>query len=188
MIITTTQTIYIYKSNGACFDESSFVVTINPLPSVNAGADLSKCEGENIVLFGTGAGSYVWDNSVIDSIPFVAVAGFTTYSVTGTDANGCVNTDQIDVTVNALPAVDAGFDQTLCENTPLTLSGGGAQTYTWDNGVTDGSPFFPTVGTTNFTVTGTDANGCVNTDQVGITVNALPSVDAGFNWNRFKRL
>lgn len=180
-VITTTQTIYIYKSNGACFDESSFLVTINPLPSVNAGVDQSKCEGDNIVLGGTGAVTYSWDNGVTDGVSFLAVAGFTTYNVIGTDANGCQNSDLIDVTVNGLPSVDAGFDQTLCENTPLTLSGGGAQTYTWDNGVTDGSPFFPTVGTTNFTVTGTDANGCVNTDQIGITVNALPSVDAGLN-------
>jgi hypothetical protein len=29
--------------------------------------------------------------------------GTTTYTVTGTDANGCVNTDQVDVTVNPLP-------------------------------------------------------------------------------------
>ena len=38
--------------------------------------------------------------------------GTVTYTVTGTDANSCVNTDQVDVTVNALPSVSAGSDQT----------------------------------------------------------------------------
>ena len=38
-----------------------------------------------------------------------------TYTVTGTDGNGCENTDQVDVTVNPLPTVGAGADQTVCE-------------------------------------------------------------------------
>ena len=30
--------------------------------------------------------------------------------MTGTDANGCSNTDAVDVIINALPTVDAGAD------------------------------------------------------------------------------
>ncbi|MES2589829.1 MAG: T9SS type A sorting domain-containing protein [Bacteroidota bacterium] len=181
--ITTTQTIYVYKSNGPCFDESSFLVTINPIPAVNAGIDQTKCEGDNIVLTGSGSGGsiFTWDFGVTDGLAFTHSSGFLTFTVTGTDTNGCVNTDQVNVDVFALPSVDAGFDQTLCESDPLTLNGGGAQSYTWDNSVLDGIPFFPSVGTTNFTVIGTDINGCINTDQIGITVNALPIVDAGIN-------
>ena len=36
----------------------------------------------------------------------------------------------------------------------------------------------PTLGTTTYTVTGTDVNGCENTDQVDVIVNALPAVSA----------
>ncbi len=65
--------------------------------------------------------------------------------------------------------VDAGSPQTVCQGMSVTLSGSGAVSYSWDNGVTDGVPFVPTV-TTTYTVTGTDANGCEATDQVTITV------------------
>ena len=64
-----------------------------------------------------------------------------TYTVTGTDGNGCENSDQVDVTVNPLPTVGAGADQTVCEGDPVTVSGTGASSYTWDNGVSDGVAF-----------------------------------------------
>jgi hypothetical protein len=35
----------------------------------------------------------------------------------------------------------------------VTLTGGGALTYMWDGGVTDGVAFTPVLGTTTFTVT-----------------------------------
>ena len=78
----------------------------------------------------------------------------------------------------ALPTVDAGADVAVCDGDPVTLSASGAATYTWDNGVTDGTSFTPTSSTT-YTVTGTDANGCIATDAVDVTVNALPTVNAG---------
>ena len=53
------------------------------------------------------------------------------------------------------------------------LSGTGASSYSWDNGVTNGTAFTPTT-TATYTVTGTDGNGCVTTDDVVVTVNALP--------------
>jgi hypothetical protein len=57
------------------------------------------------------------------------------------------------------------------------LSGSGADTYTWDNGVDDGVAFTPaSAGTVTYEVTGEDANGCENTAIVDVTVNALPTV------------
>ena len=52
------------------------------------------------------------------------------------------------------------------------LSGSGAVTYSWDNNVSDGVSFSPTT-TGTYTVTGTDANGCSNTDAVDVTVNPI---------------
>ena len=75
--------------------------------------------------------------------------------------------DAVDVTVNALPAVDAGADVTICDgsSTDNTIPGSGAATYSWDNNVSDGVSFSPTA-TGTYTVTGTDANGCSNADAV----------------------
>ena len=93
-----------------------------------------------------------------------------------------MNTDQVDVTVNPLPIVSAGVDQTVCIGASVTLSGSGATSYTWNNGITDGTAFTPALGTTTYTVTGTDGNGCVNTDQVDVTVNPLPSTGPINHW------
>lgn len=155
-------------------------VTINALPTVNAGTDFDVCDAtNNVTLSGSGANSYAWDNGVTDGVAFTGTIGTTTYTVTGTDLNGCENTDAINVTVNALPTVDAGTDQTECENTMVTLSGAGANSYAWDNGVTDGVAFTSPNGTTTYTVTGTDLNGCENTDMVDVTINDAPIVDGG---------
>ena len=76
-----------------------------------------------------------------------------------------------------LPNVNAGSDQTFCVGTSVTLNGSGATSYSWDNGVTDGVPFIPITGTTIYTVTGADGNGCSATDQVQINsleLNVFP--------------
>ncbi len=175
---TTTYTVTGTDGNG-CVNTDQVDVTVNALPNVNAGVDQTVCEGTQVTLWGAGAVSYVWDNGVIDGVAFTPIVGTTTYTVTGTDGNGCMNTDQVDVIVNPLPNVNAGPDQVICEGAQVTLSGAGAVNYVWDNGVVDGVAFTPAVGTITYTVTGTDANGCVNTDQVDVTVNPLPNVDAG---------
>lgn len=173
----TTYNITYTTPAGACQSVSSPVsVTVNALPSVSAGADQEVCEGDQVTLSGSGASTYVWDNSVSNNVPFTPGVGTVTYTVTGTDANGCQNTDQTDVTVNAAPTINAGTDQIVCSGDQVTLSGSGGVSYTWDNGVTDGVAFTPSAGTTTYTVTGTDANGCTNTDMVNVTSNAGANV------------
>ena len=173
---TTTYTVT-GTDGGGCINTDQVIVTVNPLPSVNAGPDVSVCIGASATLSGSGAITYTWNNGVSNGVAFTPAAT-TTYTVTGTNANGCTNTDQVLVTVNPLPNVNAGTDQTICVGASVTLSGAGAVNYTWNNGVTNGVAFAP-ASTTTYTVTGTNANGCVNTDQVLVTVNPLPTVNAG---------
>ena len=169
--------LYVVSADG-CADSITYDIIVNPLPIVDAGPYQTVCDGEQVTLVGSGAVTYAWDNGITDGVAFMPTVGTTTYTVTGTDANGCVNTDQVDVTVNPFPIVNAGTDQIVCDGEQVTLSGSGAVTYAWDNGITNGVAFTPTVGTTTYTVTGTDANGCINTDQVDVTVNPLPIVNA----------
>ncbi len=157
-------------TQGDCAVTNTGLVTANPLPLVVV-QDQTVCAGTTITLSGNGASTYAWDNGITNGISFVASAT-ATYAVTGTDANGCFASDQVLVTVNALPIVNAGADQTICEGSVVTLSGSGATSYVWNNGVTNGISFTPVTSGT-YSVTGTDANGCINTDFV--TINILPT-------------
>lgn len=164
--------------NG-CQNTDDLTITVNPLPLVDAGADQIVCEGTAVVLSGSGAMTYVWNNGIADGVAFTPNVGATSYTLTGTDANGCVASDQVVVMVNPLPLVSAGNDVSVCIGNTVTLNGSGAVSYVWTGGILDGQPFTPALGTSVFTVSGTDANGCVNTDDVLVVVNPLPVIDAG---------
>jgi gliding motility-associated-like protein len=160
-------------ANG-CTNTSSVSVSLLPLPTVSASASPSLlCPGDAVVLFGGGALSYSWSGGVSNGVAFIPSAS-ATYTVTGTDANGCSNTASIFITVLPPPAVTAiASPASVCQNSPTTLSGAGALSYTWSGGVTNGVPFTPT-STSTYTVTGTDANGCTQTSTV--TVNVVTDV------------
>lgn len=158
----------------AAFDTLEVVVS---LPPVTAHAPLIVCAQDTVVLYGTGAESYTWDNGAVDSVAFEAMTT-TTYIVTGVDSVGCMENDTITVTVNQLPNVSAGADFGVCEGNDITLAGQGAVTYSWNNGVTDNTPFEP-ANTATYILTGTDANGCIKNDTITVTVNQTPIVSAG---------
>ena len=149
-----------------------------PTVTITAATPTTFCQGGSVDLNATtGTGyAYQWSlngtniSGATNSTYNVNASG--TYTLTVT-ANGCSASDQEVVTVNSLPTVDAGNFSPICSGTKITLSGSGASTYVWDNGVTDGNVFAPN-GTTTYTVTGTDLNGCVGTDQVTVTVLPLP--------------
>ncbi|MDT8412560.1 MAG: T9SS type A sorting domain-containing protein [Vicingaceae bacterium] len=167
---TATTTYNVTGTTGSCSDVDQITITVNPTPTVTANATAtSVCAGTQVTLTGGGATSYTWDNGVTNGVAFTPTAT-TTYTVTGTNANNCQNTAQVTVTVNPLPTVTANATATtICAGGQVTLTGGGATSYTWDNGVTDGVAFSPTT-TTTYTVTGIDGNNCQNTAQVTVTV------------------
>ncbi len=91
------------------------------------------------------------------------------YSDTLINAAGCDSIVTVNVTIWNNPIVSAGPDVFNCLGQQTTLSGSGAVSYTWSGGVTDGVPFNAPTGTSSYVVTGTDGNGCMNTDTVEVT-------------------
>ncbi len=98
-----------------------------------------------------------------------------TYNDTLTSATGCDSIVVVYLTITGLPTLFAGDDTTLCQGDFITLySSGGSLTYSWSGGISDGVPFIPPVTTVNYILTGTDSDGCVNTDTVTLFVNPKP--------------
>ena len=105
-------------------------------------------------------------------------SGSISYYVTATSTGGstCSSTaTQVDVTFNPAPTVVANATATsVCEGESVTLTGSGADTYQWDNGITDGVAFNATV-TETYIVIGEDQFGCTGVDSVEVTVTPAPA-------------
>ena len=181
----TANTTYTVTGTGlnGCTKNATVAIVVNSLPTITAVAsETTVCAGTPVTLNGNGGNSYSWDNGVIDGMAFVpAVTG--TYTVTGTNSSGCINTANVGVTVNPNPTISVtASDEEVCAGSQVTLSGNGAITYTWNNGVMDGIAFVPGV-SSNYTVTGIDINGCENSTSVYVTVHEIPNVVANVTDN-----
>jgi gliding motility-associated-like protein len=104
----------------------------------------------------------------------------TTYTVTGTDLNGCPRTASQDVVSLAQPVVTTPSPLDHCEGTTTLLTGSGAASYEWVSttftSLSPNNPFgvTPTTNTT-YHVIGTDANGCKDSATVNVMVRAKPT-------------
>jgi hypothetical protein len=160
---------------------------VNALPTVNAGANTSICPGIPTTLGATGAANYAWTPSTgltgaNTSTPSANPASTQTYTVTGTDANGCQNTDQVTVTVFPQPNVIAGATSPIIECQTAQLTAGGLVSYNWVNtagpDATSASPNTALTDVTplanaTYTVTGLDANGCAGSATISVAVNPI---------------
>jgi hypothetical protein len=187
----TSQTKYIVTGTDAngCTARDSVTISTNGLPNVNAGVDQTMCANDSVHIFATGALTYLWqsDPSLSDinsSNPWASPSTTTSYILEGTDVNGCSNTDTVTIFVNSLPNVDAGSNTGICPNGSVQLNATGAVSYLWNStsSLTPNNVANPTATPTTpewYYVTGTDANGCKNTDSVFVDVYSNPTVDAG---------
>ncbi len=172
---TTVYTVIGTAANG-CTNTATRSITVTPLPTLTVNTSNSViCNGNATSLTASGASTYTWSNGVANGASFSPTVT-ADYTVTATSAAGCTNTAVRTITVHALPTVSSTVtNSVICNGQSTTLSGTGANTYTWTGGVTNGSPFSPS-STNTYTVTGTDGNGCVNTSVRSVTVNPLPTV------------
>jgi gliding motility-associated-like protein len=183
---TTVYTVTGTDANN-CVSTTTSTVTVNPLPVVTIGSNSPVCENQTLNLTSTGGPGYSWSgpNSFASAIqnptiPVVTTPASGTYTVTITDANTCVKSATVSVVINALPVVTAN-SSTICLNAFTNLTAVGANTYAWSpatglSATTGAVVISSPPSTTIYTITGTDANNCVNTGTSTVTVNTLPVV------------
>lgn len=181
-ITNTAYTVTVTDVNG-CTDSETASVTVNSLPTAAIGGTTAICSGGSTTLTasGAGGGSYAWANSLGSNAGIMVSPTITTsYTVTVTDANGCTDSETVNVTVNSLPTAAIGGNTTICTGGSTTLTASGAGTYAWSNslGSNAGIMVSPTT-STSYTVTVTDANGCTDSETAIVTVNSLPTAAIG---------
>jgi hypothetical protein len=176
---TSTYTVTGTDVNG-CMNTATVSVNVNALPSVTASAASGTiCVGSSETLTASGATTYSWSSGGNSAVEIVSPVTTSSYTVTGTDVNGCINTATVSVTVNALPTVAASSSGDICMGSSATLTASGATTYSWSSGGNASVEIVSPIANSSYTVTGTDANGCMNTATVSVIVNALPIVNLG---------
>lgn len=181
---TTTYTVTVTDAN-MCSQTASAVITVNPLPMVNAGTYPAQCVSATTLALsgspsgGTFSGPGVTGNNFNAS---VAGTGSKTITYTYTNGNGCTNAATTNIVVNALPVVNAGTYPAQCVSATTLMLAGSPMGGTFSGPGVTVSNFNASVagtGSKTITYTYTDGNGCTNSATISITVNALPVVSAG---------
>ncbi len=177
-----TYTVTVTDANG-CTATASFTVNdITDLAVTGNVFDVSCAGGSDgaidiTVTGGTAPYSYSWTNGSTSQDLVNIPAG--PYSVTVTDANGCVTTASFIVNEPPAITVSANITQPTCGNSDgiidITVSGGTpGYSYSWSNGATTQDLINVPAGT--YIVTITDANGCTKQDTFLLTDQGAPTI------------
>ncbi|MFL5745953.1 MAG: beta strand repeat-containing protein, partial [Niastella sp.] len=199
-------TVTVTNGNGCARTSAATSITVNPLPTitVSPAAPAAFCSGGSVTLTASGANTYTWSpatdlsittGNIVNAYPSVT----TTYTVTGTGANGCIGTANVTVTVTQGPSGDVSSSPAVCPGAnsgTLTLSNYTGNILRWESS-TDGGATWTTISNTstsqsylNLTTTtiyrvALELNGCNDYSSIGIvpvnppftpTVTATPSI------------
>jgi gliding motility-associated-like protein len=161
------------------------MVTVNQSPTANAGANQQVCAGGCTNLTGTGGVTYTWQPGNLSGATVnVCPPGNTTYTLYIVDANGCSDSDMVQVNIS-IPSVTASPSVSICNgnSTVIVASGPAGQTYSWQpagtlTGATTANPTANPSSTTTYTVTATNQFGCTAIDSVVVQVTSAPPIVA----------
>ncbi len=157
---------------------TAVTLTINSVPgaTASAGGATTFCQGGSVVLTASSGTSYMWSNGATTQSITVTTSG--NYTVTVTTATCTSTTTPIAVTVNPKPtaSVTAGGPTAVCQPNTVLLTASAGSSWLWSNGATTQSITVSTSG--NYSVTVTNANGCVSdaSGAVPVTVSPQPAV------------
>ncbi len=185
-----TYTVTVTGTNGCTATAASTITqnTTAPTAGINTpSTTILTCTSASIALTATGGGSYSWSNgtAVVGSAAALSVTALGTYTVTVTGSNGCTATAAQIITQNIVTPTAAITNNTNatvldCNTTQISLTGVGGTSASWSNGTSVVSSVanlsVTTAGT--YTYTGTNANGCFDTES--ITITFTPNTNPAF--------
>ncbi len=193
LAVTSTGTYYVSvtDANGCTYSDTT-QIGLTQSPVADGGLDKSVCQNNSVSLNGSASGGtppyqYIWKNEVQNVVSSYANYYFTPtnnvmHFLSVVDNNGCesASADTVNIIVNPNPIVNAGADTTIDLGTSITLNGsvsGGTYPYTiqWSPNyqMSAGNilnPVLTPTGTSNYSLSVTDANGCYAYDYMNVNV------------------
>lgn len=170
--------------------EDKIVIFPDPAITISPSSPF-VCKTNAVQLQASGAATYEWLpgtglNSNNSTSPIAFPAETTTYTIKGTDANGCTGTTTTTVAVPKPFTINVSSDADICKGSSANLKVEGANSYQWINttmGLSDmqiPDPVASPLTTTQYTVVGFDQYKCYSdTEQVNVIVRPSPTVNAG---------
>lgn len=162
-----TYTVTVTDDNG-CSDSATF--NLNNISSMNITSNVTSvtCSGgtngaiDAATSGGTAPYTFVWNSG--ETTEDISTIGAGLYTLTITDASGCLFSEDIDVTT--LPGMSISLNGSINEvcsfdngSIDVSVTGGsGSYGYSWDNGVS--TEDLVNIGYGTYTLTVTDANSC----------------------------
>jgi len=180
---------------GNCLTRDTMEFTVHDLPVVDAGTNIGICISEAAFdLVGNPLGG-IWSGTGITDVnlgtfdPAVATVGTHIITYTITDPiTTCVNTDNLNVTVNPLPVVNFVVDSLICINTAVNFTNNSTLAFAndWDFGdggtsnVLSPNYTYTATGLYDVTLIVTSANGCVDSLTKSVSVLDFPNAQYTF--------
>lgn len=179
-----TYSVTVIDANGCSSDDNISIIELSGFGATITAISNVSCNGAGdgsatvTASGGVTPYTYLWSNSATTATVSSLSPG--AYSVTVTDANGCVSIQNITITEPSVlsattTAQDAGcFEACNGSATVTALGGVFPYTYQWDDADLQTTPTAVMLCDGSYTVTITDSNGC--TTSANATINGLPPI------------
>lgn len=178
--------------NNGCVDTLTHLLEVKAKPAITLSAkELLLCQGSLLKITAGGGSVYAWSpaiglNTTTGAEVTASPLNDMVYTVTVTNADGCKNTDSVNITVAYPFTLQLDNEATICSGKSIELKASGADSYQWIqntiglNNTQIANPVATPAISTTYTVRAIDANHCfTNTASINVIVQSLPTIDAG---------
>ena len=171
--------------------------TFSIVPGFTVGAISSNsalCSGSGVTLTGVGAVDYTWtpfinlSPSQNASLVVASPTAYTTYTLFGSIPScSLISSYTLALTVNPSPTISVTPPVAILPGSILTLTAGGASSYTWQPGGANNINIIvnPTI-TTVYTVSGTNQFGCISAATTTVSMTAIGMEELNFDLSVWK--
>ena len=147
-------------------EPTAISVTVSPTTSGVCAGSTSTLTA--VVSGGTLPYTYTWSSSSLTSTTTVSPIVTSQYTVNVTDFNLCTSSQTVLLNVFNTPTIGVS-NGTICSGETYTILPTGGLTYTYSSGTSIVNP----LSSTNYTVIGTDINGCIGSSTLSVIVNSV---------------